>query len=112
MDPLRVDTSGSEVSILPEVAEVRGSTDIVELLPLQGFLNIENPESKSRTQMKEVWDFFAEGSQGKGDALHKLKMTEMKMSPPRLGETRLSKLYNYVKLQSQQKQIEAEMNAL
>lgn len=112
MDPLRVDTSGEDVSILPASTEVRSTTDLVELLPLSGFLGVNSPEGRSRTQMKEVWDFFVEDAQGTGDALYKLKQTEMKMSPPKLGETRLSKLFNYVRLQAQQKQIEAEMNSL
>ena|ERR1019366_7239682 len=114
MDPLQVAVVESEDGMeVHAPTGVRGDANEVELLPIQGFLGVEGePGAKARTQMKAIWDFFAEGSQGTGDALFKIKQTESKMAAPRLGETRLTKLYNYVRLQSQQKIIEAEMATL
>lgn len=111
MDPLQIDTSGDEVSV-SRPATVSEDTSLVELLPVQGFLGLNDTSAKEKTQMRQVWEYFSEDAQGTGDALYKMKMTEMKMSPPRLGENRLSKLYNYVRLQQQQKIIEQEMATL
>jgi len=93
----------------PEIVE---DTSRVELLPLQGFLGVEEPGARQRTQLKEIWDYFGEDSQGTGDALYKIKMTEMKMTAPKLGESRLSKLASYVKLHIQMKDLEKHLEVL
>jgi hypothetical protein len=112
-----MDLLAPTIEVTEDGVEVRNpepteDLSLVELLPLQGFLGVENPSGHMRSEMKEIWDFFAEGSQGEGDALYKVKQTEMKMSPPKLGETRLKKLFNYVKLQTHMKGLTEQLEML
>jgi hypothetical protein len=92
--------------------ETRGTSDKVETLPLSGLLGIHDPGPRQQTQLKEIWDFLAEKANGTGDLLHQFRHLENRMSPPRLGETRLGKVYNYVALQRQLKQTEEQLNSL
>ena len=106
-----------DLEVTDEGVEVRPTqpqedTSLNELIPLQGFLGVEEPGSRQRTQMKTIWDYFGKDAQGIGDALHRIKSTELKMTPPRLGESRLSKLYNYVQLKNQTANLEAQLEAL
>lgn len=84
----------------------------VEVAPLRGMLGLENPGPRQNMQLKEIWDFFAEKAQGQGDLLYQFRQTENKMSPPRLGETRLSKMHTWVKLQREIKSREEHLNSL
>lgn len=109
--------TGEAIEMTEDGIEVRSpglqeDTSLVELLPLQGMLGINDAGARQRTQMKDVWDFFSKDAQGVGDALFKIKQTEMKMSPPRLGESRLGKLHSYVKTKSQLSDLEQQLEAL
>lgn len=111
MDPLatvEVTAEGIEV----RSAEPQSDLSLVELIPLQGFLGVDDAGARQRTQMKTIWDFFGKDAQGVGDALFRIKQTEIKMNPPRLGESRLSKLYNYVQLQTKTKELQFQLEAL
>lgn len=92
--------------------EPQSDLSLVELLPVQGFLGIEDPGARQRTQMKEIWDYFSKDSQGVADALFKIKQTEMRMSPPKLGESRLSKLHSFVKTKLSLTDLEAQLDSL
>lgn len=113
MDPL----SSPVIEVTEEGIEVhspepQSDLSLTELLPVQGFLGIEDPGARQRTQMKAIWDYFGRDSQGTGDALFKIKQTELRMSPPKLGESRLSKLYNFVKTKTQLVDLEAQLDSL
>lgn len=96
-------------SVTPEVV-----TDIknTETLPLQSMLGLYEPSGKERTQLQEIYDYLSQKSNGTGDLLYQFKQLEARMSPPKLGESRLGKVYNYVSLQRQIESAEQQRNAL
>lgn len=112
MDPLTPTVEVTEDGIEVRSPEPQSDLSAVELLPLQGFLNVDDPGARQRTQMKAIWEYFSKDAQGVGDALYRVKQTEMKMMAPKLGESRLSKLYNYVKLQTQSQDLQTQLENL
>lgn len=112
MDPLAATVEVTEDGIEVRSPEPQQDLSHTELLPLEGFLDVHDPGARQRTQMKAIWDYFSKDAQGTGDALFRIKQTEMKMMAPKLGESRLSKLYNYVKLQTQTQDLQAQLDSL
>lgn len=76
----------------------------VDVSPVAGILGIDNPSAKQRDQL----EFIAGQVEGKDtpDLLFQLRSLEQRLAPPKLGETRLSVLYQYLRLQHQIKNTE------
>jgi hypothetical protein len=89
-------------------------TTAPQFLPLQGFLNINNPTGKESTQLQDIWEHFVKHTEPKtpGNILAVVRSVENKLSPAKLGETRLGKIHNFVKLQEQIRGLEAEREQL
>src|SRR5580693_3950146 len=112
MDPLQATVEVTDEGVEVRAPETQDDTSLTELIPLQGMLGIDEAGARQRTQMKTVWEYFGKDAQGIGDALFKIKQTELKLTPPRLGESRLSKLYNFVQLKNKTADLEAQLESL
>lgn len=79
------------------------ASDVDHSTPLAGFLSISEPTAEQREQLKAVWAYAENSTEDKSTAslLYAIQKIENRLSSPRLGETRLDKVYRYVKLQKQ-----------
>lgn len=113
MDPL-LSVSVGEDGVVDAVASPGIQEDIsnVETAPLQGLLGLSNPTGHELGEMKVIWEYLREVSTGVGDLLYQFRQLENRMSPPKLGESRLGKVYNYVTIQSKVKQYEKELESM
>lgn len=111
-DPLSIEMTEEGIEVRPLAVEPQSDTSQVETLPLQSYLNLEHPTSRELTQVREVWDYLADKANGVGDLLYQFRQLEARMSPPKLGETRLAKIYNYVNLQKQITEAEQQRDSL
>ena len=76
----------------------------VDTTPVAGLLGVDSPSAKQKDQL----NFIAGQVEAKdnADLLFQLRSLEQRFAPPKLGETRLSVLYNYLRLQHQVKSAE------
>jgi len=90
----------------PAVTNVTGFEGIP--FEVYRFFNVapSNLESNDFKQIKEVYK-WAE-SEGLGDSLYKLRTLEMKVGAPSVGETRYTKLYNWVRVSNIVSNLERE----
>lgn len=86
------------VTSAPSVA-----SEVDHSAPLAGFLSITEPTAEQREQLKAVWAYAEASTEDKSvpSLLYAIQKIENRLSSPRLGETRLDKVYRYVKLQKQ-----------
>jgi len=84
---------GVEVTVEPTAVES------VDYTPLQGMLNISEPTTGDKDALKDVWAYFnPDGKKSAAEVMWAVRDVENKLQPARMGETRLAKIYEYVKL--------------
>lgn len=71
--------------------------------PLVGFLELGTDEmtNKNQTILNEIWEYLAKetNSELTSERLHALRALENKLSPPKIGQSRLQKIYGYIQAQ-------------
>lgn len=74
--------------------------------------NIDIPTQEEDKKLQEVWNHVSELSDTKeiSDIMYQTMHLEQTLGAPKLGETRLDKLYRYVKLRRQERQIQEELS--
>lgn len=86
-------------------------TEPIAHLALSGRFNIDSPTDEENKKMAEVWA-FAQGvakSADIQDVIWEVIHLEGVLGAPRLGESRLDRLYRYAKLKRQEAQIQSEL---
>lgn len=71
-------------------------------------VNPGTADQKDLNQIKDVYDWASKDSNGLGDSLYKLRQLEIKLGQPPLGETRYSKMWNYVRISKMVNNIETD----
>lgn len=83
--------------------------------PLVGFLEVGESEltNKMQTTLNEIWEFLGQESKSEltTDRLMALRNLENRLSPPRIGQSRLYKIHQYVKAQQEVSRAEKWRNS-
>lgn len=83
----------------------------VESLPIVGFLGVADASSSNNQEMLGfIWGCLGE-EKTVADKLQKLQSIESRLSTPTLGESRLSKVYNFLRAQKAADEAEKARNA-
>lgn len=101
-----------DIAVTPKTPDSSGSVGVNNPVPvqLQSYFHISNPSPEEQEQIKTVWDFF--DGKDEVERLYQVKQLENRLGQPNIGETRFSKVYEYVKLTNQIKQIEKLRDAV
>jgi hypothetical protein len=86
-------------------------TDSIAHLALSNRFNIDMPTDQENKQLAEIWA-YAKGvanSQEISDIVWEVVHLEGVLGAPKLGETRLNRLYRYCKLKRQEAEIQREL---
>jgi hypothetical protein len=92
-------------------AEPASVPNEVSHLSLKSRFNIDLPTKHEDKQLAEVWKYARNiaKSEDMQDIIWEVIHLESVLGAPRLGETRLNKLYTYIKLKRQEQQIQEEL---
>lgn len=115
MSPL---AKSSEISISEPVQQSRvtdnpstGNLDIGQV-PFETYryfgVNPGTVDKDDLKQIKDVYDWANKDSNGMGDSIYKLRQLETKLGQPPIGETRYSKMWNYVRMSKMVSTLEAD----
>ncbi len=79
------------------VSVLQGANDVIAT-PLEGFLQVKDPTTEERTHLKEIWEYIKGQSKSElvTEQLWTLRHIEERLSAPRLGQTRVDQLYQYI----------------
>lgn len=69
-----------------------------EYLPLQKYYGVETPDERQVEQLKEVWDYYSK-DRTPGETLKAIREAHLDLVAPEIGQTRLSQLADYVKIE-------------
>lgn len=86
-------------------------TDPVAHLALADRFGVRNPSKQEEKQLAEIWAFAKQNanSEDMQDIIWEVVHLEGVIGAPKLGESRLDKLYKYAYLRKQAAQIEGEL---
>lgn len=83
--------------------------------PLVGFLEVGESElnNKMQTTLNEIWEYLGEESKSEltSERLYALRQLENRLSPPRIGQSRLYKIHQYIKAQAEVQRAEKWRNS-
>ena len=67
-------------------------------LPLKDFYGIKDIDRQTQDQLQAVWEHFAEDAKNPGTVLKKIRIAQMNIVQPDIGDTKLNQMYNYIKV--------------
>ena len=95
----------------PQVTQTTRSADHVEHLVLTDRFNIGIPTKEQDEQLQTVWSYIKQQGEERpiSDLIWEVINLEQTIGAPKLGESRLDKLYRYVKLRIQEARIKEQL---
>lgn len=83
-----------------------------DFLPLSGMMEIADPNKEDSEKLSTVWDYFKIDKKSNAEILYAIKSLENRMAAPGLNETRLNKLYQWVRVRKDIESNEKLLNSL
>lgn len=105
------DTKAVDMGDIPTKDGETGSVE-VPYPALKDYFNVDEVTDGQRDKFKVIWDHFSEESDSVGDLMYKMRQLENRLGSPAIGESRLTKMYNYAKISSQIKDDEKRRDSL
>jgi len=109
--PLKVDESAIEERVDQPVDHVRAGIKI-DYPQLTEYFNVESATDAQKDKIATIFDYFADESKSIGDLLYKMRILESRLGSPLVGESRLQKMYNYVRITNDIKDKEKQRDSL
>lgn len=95
----------------PEL-EGPGALDEIDFAPLRDFFEMERPDSQESERLGFITKWMKQhGYENKSDLIAKLGTLEREMGAPNLGESRLGRIYNWLKIDSEIESLMKEREA-
>ncbi len=82
-----------------------------DFAPLAQLLGYDVPTDGQKEQLEYVWDYFKEEGKGPGETLAALRDLERSLGSPEIGQTKLDRLYSYIRLSKMAEDLDLERQA-
>jgi hypothetical protein len=79
---------------------------------LKDYFNVESVTDAQKAKFEVIWNHFSDEADSVGDLMYKLRQLENRLGSPAIGESRLTRLYSYVKISAQIKDSEKQRDSL
>lgn len=79
---------------------------------LTDYFNFESATDAQKDKIATIFEYFADESKSLGDLMYKMRILESRLGSPAVGESRLQKMYNYVRITNDIKDKEHQRDAL
>jgi len=103
--PLQVETTPTpiemvETTVFPEVGLDKEPMPefASNYLPLKDFYGIKDMDRDSQEKLQTVWEHFAKDAKTPSTVLKKIRIEQMNLTKPNIGDTSLNQMYNYIKV--------------
>lgn len=106
VEPLPQDSRPPE-----NVTTVASSTDSVEHMAIAQRFNIDTPTKEENEKLQTIWSWVKQkgGERSTSDVIWDVINLEGTVGSPKLGETRLDKIYKYVRLRINEARIQEQL---
>lgn len=95
-----------------EVKPSESTGVIQEFTPLSGMMDINEPSKEESEKLSTVWDYFKGENKSNAEILYAIKSLENRMQAPSLNESRLNKVYQWVRVRKDIESNEKLLNSL
>lgn len=114
------DDLNADLEVVETPAEEQNSEQTPELVKptaadypeIKDYFNLESPTDAQKEKFGAIWEYFAEESKSVGDLMFKMRNLENRLGSPEIGESRLQKMYNYIRISADIKDKELRRDAL
>lgn len=79
---------------------------------LTEYFNVESPSDAQKDKIATIFEYFADEANSLGDLMYKMRILESRLGSPAIGESRLQKMYNYVRITNDIKDKEKQRDSL
>lgn len=69
-------------------------------LPLKDFYGISELNRENQDKLQTIWEHFSKDAKNPGTVLKKIRIEQMNLTPPNIGDTSLNQMYNYINVLS------------
>jgi hypothetical protein len=99
-EPVKAPEELVAVKIFPEIGlEKEPMPEFASnYLPLKDFYGIKDVDRNTQDQLQTIWEHFAEDAKNPGTVLKKIRIAQMNLVQPEIGDTSLNQMYNYIKV--------------
>lgn len=89
-----------EATIFPEVGlEKEPMPEFASnYLPLKDFYGLKDIDRDSQEKLQSIWEHFTQDAKNPGTVLKKIRIEQMNLVKPNIGDTALNQMYNYIKV--------------
>lgn len=95
-----------------EVTPNSNSGEVQDFLPLSGMMDIAEPSKEDSEKLSTVWNYFKGDGKSNAEVLYAIKSLENRMQAPGLNESRLNKVYQWVRVRQEIESNEKLLNSL
>lgn len=67
-------------------------------LPLKDFYGITDVDRDTQDKLQAVWEHFGRDAKNPGTVLKKIRIEQMNLVKPNIGDNSLNQMYNYIKV--------------
>lgn len=99
---------------VPQTSQTDQPTNEIAHLSIAQRFGVENPNKQDDNKLAEIWDYVRQNS-GKTeipDLVWEVMHIENQIGTPRIGESRLDKVYRYCKLRRQASIIDGQLKSI
>lgn len=116
IEPIDIDAEAeAKKDAEKQSVEVGDSTGVdaeeVSSASIYSYFDVSNPDNKESEQLKYIYNYFAEEATSKADLLWRIRSVENRIGTPELGTKRFEKVYRYLKLLGDRRELDKEISA-
>lgn len=78
---------------------------------IYSYFDVSNPSNKELDKLKYIYNYFAQEATSKADLLWRIRSVENRIGTPELGTKRFEKVYRYLKLLGDRRELDKEISA-
>lgn len=104
-----------ESTVFPEMATSLDKEPMPEFasnyLPLKDFFGVQDMDRETQDKLQTVWEHFSKDAKTPSTVLKKIRIEQMNLTPPNIGDSYLNQMYNYIKVLSNLEEAKAMKEA-
>lgn len=114
-DDLNADIQVTENPVVPSDTPVKDGVSGNVTVPypaLKDYFGVDDVSDAQKAKFETIWKHFSDEADSVGDLMYKLRQLENRLGSPAIGESRLTRIYSYVKISAQIKDAEKQRDSL
>jgi len=112
-EPIATPEELVETTVFPEIGLDKEAMPefASNYLPLKDFFGVQDMDRETQDKLQTVWEHFSKDAKTPSTVLKKIRIEQMNLTPPNIGDSYLNQMYNYIKVLSNLEEAKAMKEA-